>query len=133
MPVQWYYQNREGDVGPVSLAELRYLFNVGTITASTLVRSGEESLWRTAGSIADLLEPGRDAGNGHESASESPEWHFNLKGQSKQGPVTWSALKRDDRRRSASARRTSLEAWNGTVGAGVSGSGASGGIVTRRA
>jgi hypothetical protein len=93
MPVQWYYRNREGDVGPVSPAELKYLIKVGTIIASTLVRSGEQGLWLAAGSMAGLLEPSSDAAKADESASESPEWHFNLKGQNKQGPVTWSALR----------------------------------------
>jgi hypothetical protein len=93
MPVQWYYQNREGDVGPVSLAELKYLINLGNITASTLVRSGEEGLWLAAGGITGLSESSGDAGHAGESAPESPEWHFNLKGQKKRGPVTWSALR----------------------------------------
>jgi hypothetical protein len=93
MPVHWYYQNREGDVGPVSLAELKYLINLGNITASTLVRSGEDGLWLAAGGITGLSESSGDAGHAGESAPESPEWHFNLKGQKKRGPVTWSALR----------------------------------------
>jgi GYF domain 2 len=93
MPVQWYYQNREGVVGPVSLAELKYLINLGTITASTLVRNGDKAPWLAAVEIKGLLEPGIDAGIADGSAPESPEWHFNLKGKNKQGPITWRALK----------------------------------------
>ena len=93
MPVQWYYQNREGDVGPVSLAELKYLINVGTIPATTLVRSGDKDHWLAAVEIKGLLEANGGTENPDESGSEIPEWHFNIKGQKKQGPVTWSTLK----------------------------------------
>ena len=47
MPVQWYYQNREGDVGPVSVAELKYLINVGTIRR----RRWCEAVTRITGSL----------------------------------------------------------------------------------
>jgi GYF domain 2 len=93
MPVRWYYQNREGVFGPVSVAELKYLINAGTIAASAFVRNGDEGPWLAMEEIKGLLETTGNAENANESAPDNPEWHFSLKGKYKQGPVAWSALK----------------------------------------
>ena len=55
MPVQWYYQNQEGVIGPVTVAELKYLINAGTLGVSTLVRRGDDGPWLAAQSFESLL------------------------------------------------------------------------------
>ena len=93
MSVRWYYQNQAGIVGPVSVAELKFLFNVGAIDGLALVRNGEDGPWTAVDQVEGLrTAAGEDAG-ADDSASEVPEWHFSLKGQDKQGPVPWSVLK----------------------------------------
>jgi GYF domain 2 len=93
MPVRWYYESQVGTVGPVSMAELRFLINVGTIGVSTLVRPGEEGPWLVAEKVASLLGATGEVENAGGCAIETPEWHFSLKGHNKQGPVPWRALK----------------------------------------
>jgi GYF domain 2 len=93
MLVRWYYRTKAGDVGPISAAELKYLIDAGTIAPSTLVRQGSDGPWLTAGEIDGSLiaaQGGREADN---FAGDDPAWHFNPKGQSKQGPVSSSVLK----------------------------------------
>lgn len=93
MPVHWYYQNEGGSVGPISVAELSYLINRGTINGRTLVRRGENGEWLALDKTADLPGTAGELGNADGSAPEIAEWFFNLKGQRKQGPVAWSVLK----------------------------------------
>ncbi len=116
MPVQWYYQNQAGDVGPVSVAELKYLINVGTIGDSTLVRSGDKDHWLAAVEIKGLLAAAGGTENPDESGSEIPEWHFNLKGRNKQGPVRGASSRQMIAGGRASVRRPGLEAGDGVVG-----------------
>ena len=93
MPVRWYYESEAGIVGPVSAAELKYLIDVGTIGVSTLVRPGEDGPWLGVEKIAGLLAPAGEGTSADHSASQVAEWHFNLKGQNKEGPVPSSVLK----------------------------------------
>jgi hypothetical protein len=93
MQVRWYYQKQEGVIGPVSEAELRYLVNVGTLGMSTLVRRGDDGPWLAAESIGGQIGLIGAPKNADDSAPEVPDWHFNLKGQAKQGPVLGSVLK----------------------------------------
>ena len=93
MPVRCYYQNQAGVVGPVSVAELQYLINAGTIDGSTLARKGQDGPWLAADKIVGLLRAADEDAGADNSASEVPEWHFNPKGQNKQGPVPWNFLK----------------------------------------
>ena len=128
MLARWYYQNQTGVVGPVSAAELKYLINVGTIAGSTLVRKGEEGPWLAAGKIQGLITGAGEGGNEDVSGPELTEWHFNLKGQNKAGARVVERPQGDDHRREASVRRFGLEARHGTVGPGLSGAGADGGV-----
>ncbi len=64
---------------------------------------GVDGPWLTVEKIEALLTAGEGAGV-HDSASEVPQWHFNLKGQNKEGPVPWSVVEAIERRRRASAR-----------------------------
>ena len=93
MSVQWYYRTGAGDVGPISGAEFKYLIDKGTIGASTLVRAGDDGSWVAANKVWGLpiATPGGRDRDG--AADQVPEWHFSLKGQTKQGPVSLIALK----------------------------------------
>ena len=93
MPVRLYYRTESADVGPVSAAELKYLIDAGTIAASSMVRDGDDGAWFAAGMIAGLLNAPESGRGADDPADEIPAWHFNRKGQSKQGPVSWSELK----------------------------------------
>jgi hypothetical protein len=93
MPVRWYYQNQAGVVGPVSVAELKYLICVGSIGVSVSVRRGDDGPWLVADEVEGLLTAAGEGGSANGSAPETSEWHFNLKGRNKQGPVPWSVLK----------------------------------------
>jgi hypothetical protein len=94
MSVRWYYQYQTGVVGPVSFVELKYLLSTGALGASSLVRRGDDGPWIGAQEIEDLF--GRTSSSAHTpgvSLSDAAGWHFNLKGQNRQGPVAWSVLK----------------------------------------
>ena len=74
------------------LSLLLLLQNRGRMTALELADELEVSvrtIYRDAGALTAAGVPlYGDAGHAGESAPESPEWHFNLKGQKKRGPVT---------------------------------------------
>ena len=94
MPVQWYYQNQAGVVGPVSVAELQYLIDAGTISGSTLARRGQDGPWLAADKIRGPLRAAVDDAGADDSASEVLEWHFNLKGQNRnKAPCRGTALR----------------------------------------
>jgi GYF domain 2 len=93
MPVQWYYQNQGDSVGPITVAELTYLINRGTLTDRTLVRRGWDGEWLALDEIAGLLGTTGEPDDADGSVPTTTEWYFNLKSRTKQGPVPWSVLK----------------------------------------
>jgi len=93
MSSQWYYQNKEGIVGPVTAAELKFLVVGRKIQASTLVRKGNDGQWLAANAINELVDPvsGVESVDGLDHQGE--EWRFSGKAHEKQAPVSWDALK----------------------------------------
>jgi hypothetical protein len=55
--IEWYVKTSDKQVGPLSSAQLKELADRKQITATTLVRRGDQAQWIQAGTIRDLFNP----------------------------------------------------------------------------
>ena len=88
----WYYQNQTGVVGPVSVAELKFLLDGGNVKASTLVRRGDEGPWLAANTIDGLVNHDNQAKVDGGPDQNAAEWHVRGKDHERLGPISWVVL-----------------------------------------